>query len=264
MTAAKCGNLGCMAKNDPHYERKRKALLRFMESRSLKMKPWADSVGLSDGAIRNFLRGRTRSMTHENAKALAEVANSTVEEMFGEGPAQLHATQKRNRVDSLPIGAESFPPGIAAVEQIDMRMGMGAGGQVEAINQTTDGGYVISKDAVLATWGVPDPYLREMGMQGRGVYLFTAHGDSMERPDGGGLHSGDLVMADTHDRRPSPPGIFAIWDGLGAVVKRLEYQMNSEPPMLNVISDNPLHLPKLFAMDEVNIIGRCVWYGRRL
>lgn len=78
------------------------------------------------------------------------------------------------------------------------------------------------------------------------------------------LHSGDRVMVDNGDRIPSPGGVFAVWDGFGVVTKRLEVVPNSDPPTLRISSDNPLHREYERTADEVNIIGRVVWFARRL
>jgi phage repressor protein C with HTH and peptisase S24 domain len=46
------------------------------------------------------------------------------------------------------------------------------------------------------------------------------------------LASGDRVLIDTSQRVPVPPGIFAIWDGMGLVAKRIEHEPNSDPAMV--------------------------------
>jgi hypothetical protein len=53
------------------------------------------------------------------------------------------------------------------------------------------------------------------------------------------LSSGDRVLIDTSQRVPVPPGIFAIWDGLGLVAKRIEHEPNSDPAMVVIKSANP-------------------------
>jgi phage repressor protein C with HTH and peptisase S24 domain/DNA-binding Xre family transcriptional regulator len=172
--------------------------------------------------------------------------------------------KRRKGVDPTLSQGAHFPTGVTKVEQVDIRAGLGGGGEVDSVNHTDGGGYTVSKDAVTATWGVPDSYLGELGVKRNGIFLFRVLGDSMQRPDGSGIHSGDIILADTFDKKPSPPGIFALWDGLGTVVKRIEYIMNSDPARVKIRSDNPNHESYERTLEEVNIIGRCVWYGRRL
>jgi transcriptional regulator with XRE-family HTH domain len=183
---------------------------------------------------------------------------------LAEDQPRLQRAEEIYEIDSKPSHDDSFPPGLVAIEEIDVRAGMGGGGEVDAIVQTTELGYTVSKDAVKQTWGVPESYLREMGISPAGAFMFRVQGDSMTKPDGTGIHSGDLVIADTHDRRPSPPGIFALWDGFGCIVKRLEFIMGSEPPRLMIASDNPNHRTFERNLDEVNIVGRLSWVARRL
>ena len=149
-------------------------------------------------------------------------------------------------------------------ESFDIRAGLGGGGLVEAVNHVDGTGHTMSRDAVKSVWNVPKLYLHELGLSEQGLYLFRAVGDSMTRTDGSGINSGDILLADTKDRHPSPPGIFALDDGFGVVVKRLEFIAYSDPPRMSIRSDNPAHASYELPAEEVRVIGRCVWYGRRL
>ena len=85
-------------------------------------------------------------------------------------------------------------------------------------------------------------------------------GDSMAPT----LLSGDTVLVDMTRRAPNPPGIFVLDDGMGLVAKRLEHIPNSDPPRVQIISDNPHYSPYECTAEEVNIIGRVRWYGREI
>jgi phage repressor protein C with HTH and peptisase S24 domain len=61
--------------------------------------------------------------------------------------------------------------------------------------------------------GAPRP-----GVVTKRLQPFAIIGDSMEPT----FRSRDLVVVDTCDTTPSPPGLFVIWDGLGLVAKRVE------------------------------------------
>lgn len=63
---------------------------------------------------------------------------------------------------------------------------------------------------------------------------------------------------------PTLPGIFVLFDGLGLVAKRLEHVVNSDPPTVRIISDNPLYAPYERSAEEVNIIGRIRWFAREV
>jgi phage repressor protein C with HTH and peptisase S24 domain len=75
------------------------------------------------------------------------------------------------------------------------------------------------------------------------------------------LSGGDVVLVNLKDRAPTPPGIFVLFDGLGLVLKRLEFH---NPEAVQIISDNPQYAPYTRAMKEINIIGRVVWFAREL
>jgi phage repressor protein C with HTH and peptisase S24 domain len=78
------------------------------------------------------------------------------------------------------------------------------------------------------------------------------------------LESYDRVLVDTSDRTPSPPGIFVLYDGLGLVVKRVEHVPHSEPARFVVASANPDYGRYELGADELYIVGRAVWFARRL
>jgi len=58
---------------------------------------------------------------------------------------------------------------------------------------------------------------------------------------------------------PVPPGIFAIWDGMGLVAKRIEHEPNSDPAMVVIKSVNPEYQTYERMAEEVHIVGRVVW-----
>ena len=58
--------------------------------------------------------------------------------------------------------------------------------------------------------------------------------------------------------------VFAIWDGVGVVAKRIEIVPNSDPPVLRIKSDNIHHDGYERTTDEVNVIGRIIWVARRI
>lgn len=114
---------------------------------------------------------------------------------------------------------------------------------------------------VAAEWGIPDSYMRgELRTPISAAKIIEVRGDSMAPT----LHSGDRIMVDTRDKRPSPPGIFVVWDGIGLVVKRLEYIPNSEPARVRIISDNPMHDRYERTLDEIDIQGRVIWVARKM
>ena len=228
------------------------------------------AAGLGPEAISNVLRERSRYPRGDTLRDLAVALECSIDWL-------ITGQDTRTQTQGVPH-AQTIP-------EIDVRGGMGGGGE-SAIAYVPDGtGGLMETDAVRGCWSLPDDYLRaHLRVDPRTTCIIEVQGDSMEPT----LRPGDRVMIDTADRCPSPPGIFALWDGFGVVVKRIELLPNSlslraehdvslraehdvslraehdDPPTIQVQSDNPNHQPYARTAEEINIIGRVVWFGRRL
>ena len=78
------------------------------------------------------------------------------------------------------------------------------------------------------------------------------------------LEHDDTVMLDCSQTHPSPPGIFILDDGVGLVAKRIEIIPSTTPQMPRISSENSAYSSYHRRIDEVHIIGRVVWFARRL
>ncbi len=147
------------------------------------------------------------------------------------------------------------------IPEVDVRAGAGAGGLAGSIVAPDGNGGTVSIDETKGNWGLPDEYVRgELHVRPSEACIIEVKGDSMNPT----LHAGDRVMVDTGDRTPSPPGVFAIWDGFGVVSKRIEIVPNTEPTELRIKSDNAHHDDYVRTAEEVSVIGRIVWVARRI
>jgi len=107
----------------------------------------------------------------------------------------------------------------------------------------------------------PRHWLQRLGGHGStALRLISISGDSMAPK----LEHDDLVMLDSSQTSPSPPGIFILYDGVGLVAKQIELIPNTDPQMLQIRSENPAYRTYQRRIDEVHIIGRVVWFGRRI
>lgn len=88
--------------------------------------------------------------------------------------------------------------------------------------------------------------------------VMQVEGDSMLPA----LADGDVVLVNTTRRRPSPPGIFILFDGLSLVAKRLELTGDASQPRVRVRSDNPAYESYERSLEAISIIGRVRWFGR--
>lgn len=95
------------------------------------------------------------------------------------------------------------------------------------------------------------------------LLLIDLRGDSMLDPQTGkGFQHGDQVLVDRRDTNPRQPGPFALWYDDGYVVKNVEIIRRTSK--LRIFSNNPAYSDDEADPDEVRIMGRPVWLGRRL
>ena len=91
------------------------------------------------------------------------------------------------------------------------------------------------------------------------MLLIECRGSSME-PDF--LH-GDQILIDRRDTNPVQPGAFALWDGDGYVVKLVE-RVPQKLGIYRIFSANDRYSAYEVDAEQVRILGRPVWFGRRL
>lgn len=93
----------------------------------------------------------------------------------------------------------------------------------------------------------------------RDFLLINVRGDSME-PD---FRHGDQLLVDKREVSPAQPGPFALWDGEWGeyVIKNVERARTGE---VRIFSSNPKYSSELQPSELTRIIGRPVWFGRRL
>ena len=72
------------------------------------------------------------------------------------------------------------------------------------------------------------------------------------------------ILVDAGDTKPSPPGIFVVWDGLGLVVRRVALLPDIDPARVKITSDNPKYDPSERTVDEAHIQGRVIGQWRWL
>ena len=91
------------------------------------------------------------------------------------------------------------------------------------------------------------------------LLLIDVRGDSME-PD---FKHGDQILIDRRDRDPRQPGPFALFDGDGYVIKLVE-RVHGKRGFYRVFSANSRYNEYEIEEDEHTIMGRPVWFARRL
>lgn len=198
---------------------------------------WTDSnvnqiakrIGVANTTLNRFAKGNATSRLHRDT--LAKLKSE-----FPDFPGfEIEA--------DLPIAYSN--PEYLAVDILPSFAGMGGGG-----NGDGDHGQALIPRSLIED---------ELRAKPSDLLLIEARGQSME-PDF--LH-GDQILIDRRDCNPIQPGAFALWDGDGYVVKLVE-RVPREPGKLRVFSANNRYSAYDVDADQVRIMGRPVWFGRRL
>jgi phage repressor protein C with HTH and peptisase S24 domain len=212
-------------------DKRRQGIRAFMAAHGLKAKPWAVEAGIAEGGLRDYLSGRTSSMTVEALDRLAVAAGTTVSELIGERPREVRASR-----DVVPV------------KSLEVRASMGGG--FEVIDEPEGPPFFFRRQ-----------WIEQMleGMPGQLRVIPSLGGDSMKPT----INDGDAGLVHMLGVNPvfQSGAIYALWDGNGLLVKRLE-SMVGERPRLRVISDNrAIYSPYEVDAQDVRIIGRLIWRG---
>lgn len=229
---------------------------------NLNQEAFAAALGVKRGAVGNWELGK--GIKTENLKKIADrfqVSFDWLASNRGTPPTPRDAiiptfdpdddAADATRRAAISGGNRSNVPA-NEIPQVSARLGMGLAEDAEHI-QVPIGPDSIAALRVIDTWKIPEQVLRRrLSGSMRAVHIVECEGDSMEPR----IRDGDFVFIDTGRRVPSPPGIFALNDGFGQTLKRLEMIPNSEPPRVMIIPENPRHHSYERNLDEVSIIGR--------
>lgn len=206
-------------------------LRQRLDDLGINMKRASIEAELGETFVRDMLE-RDREPSASKLKQLASSIGVTLGWLAGE-------------TDILVDGAAADQ---IAVPELDVRLSAGPGALVEHEN-------------TIGVWQLPRRYLTdEMRVNPINLAVVEVQGDSMAPT----LRSGDRVIVDHSDRNPARPGVYAIWDSNATVVKRIEQVPYSDPPEVVLISDNPHHNQYRILAELVQVIGRVVWFARRL
>lgn len=135
------------------------------------------------------------------------------------------------------------------IEVLPTYAGMGGGGSGDADRQTA----LVARSLIV----------NELRARPEDILMIDVRGDSMLDPaTGRGFMHGDQILIDRRDISPRQPGAFALWYDDGYVVKNVEILRKTGK--LRIFSNNPAYTDDEADPDEVKIMGRPVWFGRRV
>ena len=226
-------------------------VMKLIQQKRTDLKKASLAIGRNAAYLQQYLyRGIPKTLPEDAREALAA--------FLGVPEESLRPAKTESAVEpALPQVVAASPPtaigggmpGFSQVPELDVRASAGHGAFHEG------------DEEIKAVWMFPDAVIRhELRARSANLRIITIDGDSMEPL----LASGDRVLVDTSQRVPAPPGIFVIWDGLGIVAKRIEHIPTAEPSRIVIKSVNPIYGDYERPTEEVNIIGRVIWAGKKL
>lgn len=200
------------------------AIFQRLDALGLKQRQLAEAIGIEENKVSKMRGGERQFKAVELLRANEWLTALEKTSELKEGEAQLDYVQ----VEVLPTYA-----------------GMGGSG-----NGGGDGELALVPRALIVDVlrGAPRDFL-----------LINVRGDSME-PD---FRHGDQILIDRRDVSPAQPGPFALWDGEWGeyVIKNVERARTGE---VRIFSSNPKYNAEAAPAEHTRIIGRPVWFGRRL
>jgi hypothetical protein len=223
-----------------------KKLRGEVDRRALDMKALSIAAGLGPTYVFDVLkRGRGIQRPNYNAmKSLSAALGYDDDWLMGDAPPDIALKNGNGKTVGVASGA---------IPEIDVRGGMGGGGEA-AYNILHDGGS-FGAEAVKGQWVFPPEFLhQELKIHDQQADVIEVIGDSMSPT----LLPGDRVVIDRRHTKPSPDGVYALWDGDGVVVKRIERIFGPGETKFRIRSDNSAHGDYLVDSDQFRVIGRVV------
>lgn len=140
------------------------------------------------------------------------------------------------------------PPEYVPIPTLDVRAGAGGGGILNGCHLGSpryfEAGFIS----------------QELRASPQDLCIVEIEGQSMEPL----LRHGDTVLVDRRKTNVSMEGIFVLFDGDGVVCKWVERDHDKDIPTINIRSENPRFKDYSVLAENCQILGRVVWFGRRL
>jgi phage repressor protein C with HTH and peptisase S24 domain len=203
--------------------------------------------GLERNFINDILNGKKVSVRGANLEKLARGLETTPSALLSGDLAPIDPADPRERADrDTDVRAEQGA--MIEIPEYDVRLSAGPG----AFND---------HEKIVDYWQFSRRYIEsEIRVATSNLGVVTVDGDSMYPT----LWPGDRVMVDMTETNPAKGGVYALFDSDTTVVKRVERVPASDPPEIVLISDNKNHNQYRISAELVTVIGRVVWFARRM
>jgi len=162
----------------------------------------------------------------------------------------------RHSSEHAAYSRENFRPTVpGAIPEIDVELGAGQGRVGEFLSLPV-GEESYSGHKVVAEWLLPEHYFdRVLEARSGDTLVMPVVGDSMHPT----YNPGDRILVDLGQNMLTMDTVYVISDGYSPPqIKRLQRVLFSQPPEVDVISDNPAHANQRVSLQALHIIGRVV------
>lgn len=199
----------------------------------------AKRVGCSQGAIQQIMDGRTK-----NTRLLPDIASALGVSMRWLQGSTDDAAPSQDDVIPNKILADQL--NLTLVRELELGYSMGGGSVLE---QYTEAGFR----------AFDSDFLRRISKGGADkLFVATGDGDSMNPT----LYQDDTVLIDTAQMQITQQDrIWAISYGELGMIKRIRRLPSGR---FLVISDNATIAPFEASEEEMHVVGRVIWIGRRM
>ncbi len=214
-----------------------------MRQQGINARELAERANVGRSFVYDILNGKSTNPTTRKLAAIAGILGVTSDYL-------LTGQQSNDNVEAID-GASGKAPARQAYVSISSI----------AVEASMGGGALVTEELEEEPYYFRRSWIRRaLGVSPKDLRIIAVRGDSMEPL----LHEGDAVLMDLTQTHPDPAGIFALFDGVGLVVKRLDIVCNAEQPLVRIASDNPNYAPYERSLEEIKVIGRVVWFAREL
>lgn len=217
----------------------RDALRRLVAESGRSARAISLDAKLGATAVKDILSGKSKD---PGAKSLIAIAGQ-----LGVTVSDLMASDEPHMGNTPDLPDQRHEDDAVQVELLPTFAGMGGGGTGEG-----DGGTVAFSRSLVEG---------ELRTAPEHLLAVIAEGNSME-PE---FCGGDQILIDRRRTSLAAPGAFCLWDSDGYVIKYLERIPGSDPPRVRIVSlRSDLYPPYERLVEECDIRGRVVWFGRRV
>lgn len=230
----------------------RQTLEALIAARGLSFAGVSQLLGKNAAYVQQFIRrGTPRKLDEADRRLLAQFFGVSEQRLGAPGDAPVPRSAKAGRQMPATPARSPVQRGLPGRMRLIPRLPVGA---------SAGAGALPDDEAPLAEIAFDEGWLRKLGAGSDAVTMIRVEGDSMAPT----LGDGDdiLVAMDESAGNRRRDGIYVLRMDDVLIVKRLAFRPDGR---LSITSDNPLYpsYPDV-APDEVAIVGRVIWAGRRV